>query len=179
MVIVSSTMAPPTFGLPVLLSQGPDHALGAWGDHIIGVWDHALSVASVKTWRTHIQTRVKANPGKTVYVSYERAGFQMPSDAVRQVVIDTFRSTDGALGACAVILPQSGFASAAVRALVSGLVLAARMKTPLQCLGTIHEAHTWVERVAPQASWPSTAELLAAIGSLERALGSQSARRAV
>lgn len=179
-VIGSTTMATPTFGPPILISQGPDHALGSWGDHIIGVWDGALAVNSVKTWRAHVQTRVKANPGKTVYVSYERAGFRMPSDAVRDVVIDTFRSTDGALAACAVILPTSGFASAAVRALVSGLVLASRMKTPLQCLATIADTHTWVERVAPQASWPSAADLRAAIGSLEESVrGSQVTRRAV
>lgn len=151
----------------MIVSRGGDHTLVEWHGNLVGVWDGAVSLASVNIWRQKVSALVAARPGETVYLSYERSGFQMPSDGVRKVITDTLRAIDGNLAACAVVLPGSGFASAAVRALVGGLVMVARPKTPLRCLPTIDAAHSWVVQVAPRATWASASELRAVIAAVE------------
>jgi len=132
----ASTLLERAFGLtyphhvvstPRLVSSGADHALGEVSGHLIGVWDGAVSLESVQRWRRQIESLVRASPGRVVYLSYERSGFQMPSDAVRKLIADTLRNVDGKLAACAVVLPGHSFASAAVRALVSGIAMVAKI----------------------------------------------------
>jgi len=154
------------------VSQGTDHALGLLGHHLIGVWDGTVTVPSIQKWQRQIESLVSAAPRRTVYLSYERSGFQMPDDTVRKLIIETLRSIDGQLAACAVVLPGSGFKNAAVRALVSGLALVARPKTPLKSLHTIDEAHAWVRAHLPKdVEWPNAAVLRAAIADLEARVG--------
>jgi hypothetical protein len=153
---------------PVVVSQASDHVLVQWGTHLLGIWDGAVSIVSVRQWRQHLQSLVKANPRRTVYISYERAGFQMPDDAVRKLIADTLRAVDGQLAACVVILPGQGFKAAAVRALVSGIALMARPKSPLGCVRNIAEAQSWVAaRVAADVVWPDAATLEATIHEIE------------
>jgi serine/threonine-protein kinase len=153
---------------PVVLSQGSDHVLVQFGTHLLGIWDGAVSLASVRLWQLHLQLLVKANPRRTVYISYERAGFQMPDDAVRKLIADTLRTIDGQLAACVVILPGEGFKAAAVRALVSGIALAARPKSPLGCVKSVAEAQSWVAaRVVADVVWPDATTLEATIHEIE------------
>ncbi len=159
---------------PRLVSSGADHALGEVSGHLIGVWDGAVALESVQRWRRQIESLVRAAPGRVVYLSYERSGFQMPSDPVRKLIADTLRTVDGRLAACAVVLPGHSFASAAVRALVSGISMVARPKSPLRCLASVDEAHAWVSaRLQPGTPWPDRDELHAAIAMLEANVGAR------
>jgi hypothetical protein len=152
---------------PVVLSQGSDHVLVQLGTHLLGIWDGAVSLASVRLWRSHLQSLVKANPRRTVYLSYERAGFQMPDDAVRKLIVETLRTVDGQLAACVVVLPDQGFKAAAVRALVSGIALVARPKSPLGCVRNLAEAQSWVAARVTDVAWPDAATLEATIRAIE------------
>jgi len=151
-----------------LVSKGPDHALGELAGHLIGIWDGTILLNSLQIWQRELQSRVRAAPGRVIYLSYERSGFQMPGDMARQLIADTLRSVDGKLAACAVVLPGQGFTSAAVRALVSGLALVVRPKSPLRSVSNIEEAQTWVaQQLGPGVPWPDAQALHSAILELE------------
>jgi hypothetical protein len=154
-----------------LVSRGVDHAIGGWGGHLIGVWDGVVALDSVRSWSREIRARVAACPGRVVYLSYERTGFRLPAEPARKLVADTLRMVDGKLLACVVVLPGNSFMAAGVRALVSGIALAARPQTPLGCVGTVEEAHHWVTQAAAPAGWATAAALQGAIDELEREIG--------
>lgn len=167
--MVSSDLhAPPVLEV---VSQGSDYAIGLWGEHLIGVWDGMVELESVQAWSREIRARVAAKPGSVVYLSYERTGFRLPAEPSRKLVADTLRAIDGKLLACVVVLPGNSFIAAGVRALVSGIALAARPKSPLGCVPTIEEAHHWVAQAAAPARWATAAALRDAIEQLEGAIG--------
>jgi hypothetical protein len=154
-----------------LISHGADHAIGGWGQHLIGVWDGRVALESVQIWSREIRARVGANPGKVVYLSYERTGFRLPDEPSRKLVADTLRLVDGKLLACVVVLPGNSFIAAGVRALVSGIALAARPRTPLTSVATVEQAHHWVAQVAAPRGWETPEALREAISELESSVG--------
>lgn len=156
------------FRVCTLLSSGPGYAIGEWGRHLIAVWDGVPSAPAVTSWGQQLERLVRAHPRRVTYISYLRSGFGVPVDVVRQSVVGTLKRVDGSLVGVAVVLPGRTFLDSAARALVSGLVLAVRPKSPMRSLASLDESHAWLgSLLAPGLEWGSLQDMREAVAMLE------------
>src|SRR4051812_48218808 len=114
-------------------SEGADHIVATFGDHVLAVWTGQPTVRGAEQLERAVLKAVQMNRGRAAYFAILRRSLVMPESAVRSVYVRLGRKVGRDLGCIAVVVEGSGFRASGLRALVTGLGLAAAAKFPLRC----------------------------------------------
>lgn len=134
---------------PTIISADGDHVVAEWQGHTLAMFGRNVTVEGAQSLRRTVVRLARANPGRSAYLSMLHASLEIPSEAVRSVYVQLGREIDGQLNCIAVVVGGAGFTAAALRAVVTGIGIAARVSFPLRTFSTLDVAAAWVRsRVA-------------------------------
>jgi hypothetical protein len=113
-----------------------------------------------------------ANPTGIGYIHAHELSFawRAPSGSRRRAYVDLLRDTRDLAKAGLAIIDWQGFVGAALRAVVSGIVLSARVHTPIKIVPTITDGGEWFasEMRGAGAHCPSVHEIELALDQLKK-----------
>ena len=124
-----------------------DHLIGTWQSVVFVVWRRETSVAGVGrlVGTLHELARGIAN-NVVLFVTAEEDALA-PAPRARGPLAQMLRTAP--LASCAVTLEGEGFRAAALRAVATGIGLAARPRFPYRPFSTVQAAAVWLEKERP------------------------------
>jgi hypothetical protein len=121
-----------------------DHVVLTWNDFIFAVFKHETTLDAVRTIQ-RVYDELAAKFPKGVYmVTVVESGAPMPATEVRTALADFLAGGAGRTRRSAVIHEGVGFRAAAVRGVVTGLAMVARLPYPHKVFATATEASGWL-----------------------------------
>ena len=133
---------------PRLDHQEPDFAVGSFDSIYCVVWRNDTTVQGAKA--LHEGFHRWAKPGaRHGLVTIIQANAPLPASDARDEVASFLRSIGDLCVVSAVVFEGSGFKSAAVRGVVTGLTIMARQPYPHRVFATVEEASGWYAEHAP------------------------------
>lgn len=118
--------------------------LGSWRGHTLAIWEGTPTRTAAEVAARVIRRNVRARPRGSAYVAVLGPSLELPDAEFRQVFIRLEVELRDELQCTAAIIEGKGFAASALRAVTTGIGLAARHRTPLRCFTTVEEAALWV-----------------------------------
>ncbi len=134
---------------PHLVHKEHDYALGYAGPIFTVIWRHETTVPGAVALHTQYD-RFRTAPQHGLVTIIEEGAPLPPSDA-RERIAKFLQESASTLVVSAVIFEGSGFRSAAVRGVVTGLTMLAKQSYPHRVFGTLESAAEWYVGHAPTA----------------------------
>lgn len=139
--------------------------IGVWEDLFVQRWVGPGGVASVERMLAEHQRFVRARPARsTVSISHvDGASMRPPDEPSRAVMKEHAHLLSEHVRAVATVIESSGFGSAMIRSVVSGLVLLSRGGLAHQVFGQLTEGLDFVARHRDPAAAPIEVPALEAL----------------
>ena len=155
-----------------IIATSPYHAVGEWRGHTLAVFDKTPTLQAARDVARTVERLASSRPGGSAYLAILRPLDRLPDDEIRRVYIDLGGRVNDTLNCIGVTIESEGFAAAGLRALVTGLGLAARTRFPIRCYSSLSETGAWVQSrlSGPTVSIGTEAELAAAFAQLKSEL---------
>ena len=146
---------------PRLLAASSIHACAEWRGHTLAVWHAAPDVAAVRELAANIERLARLRPGRSTYLTLLRPLPSLPDEEVRRAFVDLGRKVSELLNCIGVAIDGTGFMAAALRALVTGLGMAANIRFPLRSFSSVPEMTAWVRPrlITAQSTFGTDAEV--------------------
>jgi hypothetical protein len=129
--------------------QHPDDRfiLRSLGATLILVGNRPPSAAGMRWLERELVAFGAKHPGRAAYLHYAFDGGEMvmPDDETRAAMRSVAANGPKAFAGIAMIMDYEGFVGAAVRSVLSGVLLAARAPKHLKIFGTVAEGRGWIE----------------------------------
>ncbi len=120
-----------------------DHLMVTWKNVVVAIYKHETTVAGVASVKRVYNTCVAAHPGGVFLITIVEQGAPMPPSEVRDLLANFLEGGTGKTLMSAVVHEGSGFRAAAVRSVVTGLAMLARLSYPHQVFGSVEVAARW------------------------------------
>ncbi|MFO0556029.1 MAG: hypothetical protein U0271_47060 [Polyangiaceae bacterium] len=149
-------------------TSGDGFSLLAWRSLVVLVWQSAPTYSSVNAATPGLLSLVQRCPHKALFCAITPPDLSLPDAPAREALQKGVKQLDPYLLGAVNIVLASGFASAAVRGVLTGFQLLARPGYPVSFVGTHLEAASFLVRNWPRADAPApdALELEAALASL-------------
>jgi hypothetical protein len=122
-----------------------DHCFATWGPIFICIWRHDTTLAGVNTLTERVADFARTAPGDGVgLLTIVEQNAPVPDSKVRDALAGFMKKSAGALRSSAVVHEGTGFRSAAVRGVVTGLTMLARQAFPHRVFATVEEGSRWL-----------------------------------
>lgn len=118
--------------------------VGSWRGHTLAIWEGTLTLRAAEAAARVVRRNVRARPRGSAYVAVLGSSLELPDAEFRQVFIQLGQELRDELRCIAAIIEGKGFVASALRGVVTGIGLAARLDHPLRCFATAEEAALWV-----------------------------------
>jgi hypothetical protein len=128
-----------------------DHIMMSWTNFTIAVFRRETTLEGVRKLSSTYESIAAAFPYGVYLVTIVEEGAPMPAPDARQALTKFLMSGAGRTRMSAVIHEGSGFRAAAVRSVVTGLAMAARLPYPHKVFASVAEAGTWFATSPDQA----------------------------
>jgi hypothetical protein len=143
--------------------------MGSYHRILLTVWAHEPTLPDLQRTYQEVMNLNHAHPSGFTSLVVLRDFFP-PSEEVRVLTAKTLRDAT-AMRALGIVYSQAGFGAAALRAVVSGLLLLARARCPGRVFQSGDDAAKWLVSLLSGGGAPMTAEgLVRALSSLNDAL---------
>jgi hypothetical protein len=118
----------------------------SWRDVFFIVWQGAAGVDVLRTVVAHELSYVRRLRGRKLAVMtvIPSTTLQLPDAATREVMDGARRELNPVTKAYAIVLPTTGFTTAAIRAMVGGMMLLQRPTYPAKVLEGLQAAFAWM-----------------------------------
>lgn len=120
-----------------------DHLMVTWKNVVVAIYKHETTVAGVASVKRVYNTCAAAHPGGVFLITIVEQGAPMPPSEVRDLLANFLEVGSGKTLMSAVVHEGSGFRAAAVRSVVTGLAMLARLSYPHQVFGSVEVAARW------------------------------------
>jgi hypothetical protein len=142
--------------------------LATWRSVVVARWYAPPNAAYMRDMREKLRPFVAERGafGAINVVDIRDVG-TLPEDARHEVAL-TQRSFEGTQRALATVIRGTGFWSATVRSLASGLAILSRVKFPQRVFDDVAPASAWVASLVPDVGAGRAVALRAAVDSLAR-----------
>ena len=138
-----------------------DHILATWANVVILVWRKDTTLPGVEAAQRVYDDLARENPGGIFLMTIVEFGAPMPPPEVRDALARFLASGAGRMILSAVAHEGTGFRAAAVRSVVTGLAVLAKLPYPHKVFATADEAGAWFWVNSPVArAWGERAKLL-------------------
>jgi hypothetical protein len=135
----------------VLQEVTDDHTIMTWSNFVFANFKRETTLAAVRKIQSTYDTHANSFPSGVYMVTIVDEGAPMPAADVRQALSNFLASGIGRTLMSAVIHEGAGFRAAAVRSVVTGLAMAARLPYPHKVFGTVADAASWFSASASQS----------------------------
>jgi len=145
-----------------LIAATPDHIIATWANVVILVWRNETTLKGVEAVQKVYDNLSAANPKGIFLMTVVEFGAPMPSADVRDALARFLASGSGRMILSGVTHEGTGFRAAAVRSVVTGLALLAKLPYPHKVFATVDEAAAWFWLNSPIArAWGERGKTLA------------------
>lgn len=155
-----------------ICEPGRGRAIGTYRNILLLVCAEPINLAELQDTERSIRKLGERHPsgiGVLMLLNKMSKMYVLP-DEERRLVANLLKTGPRIHGA-ANVYRDTGFAAAVLRGMLTGLTLIARTPVPISLLGSVEAGAEWLLRRLPDDSErPTTAELVAAMSSLEAAL---------
>ncbi len=158
---------------PTVDATDAAQVIGTWRGHTLVIWAGTPTLKAAEAAARVIRRNVRLKPRRSAYFAMLRHGLDLPDAGFRQVFIQLGQDLRDELECIAVIIEGNGFVASALRGVVTGIGIAARLRYPLRCFASVEDAGEWVRTRLYRSggSLGSPAELKVAFGLLAGAGG--------
>lgn len=147
-------MPPPSEILATLRVATENQALATWDNVVISVWRKETTLQGVANAKRVFDAAMDEHPGGVFLVTVVEFEATMPPPESRDALARLLADGSGRTILSAVAYEGTGFRAAAIRSIVSGLALLARLPYPHQIFASVDDACAWFSRTSPHArSW--------------------------
>lgn len=153
---------------------GPDHAIIVTEHSVIFVANNPPSPEIVGRIEQTLLAAARARPSGVGYLHHilDRRGRGSVDEPTRAAFSAVVRRSGHLVSGAAIVVAREGFAGAAMRSIVSGVILATRPSFPARVFAKTPEAARWLaSALAQRGSVVDPAALVAAAEALEAELG--------
>ena len=120
-----------------------DHIVATWQNVVILVWKRETTTAALDALRkAHDQVAAK-HEGAVFLLTIVEERAPMPPSATRDALAGFLKMLERSVELSAVVHEGAGFRAAAVRSVVTGVSLVARLPYPHKVFATVAEAAAW------------------------------------
>jgi hypothetical protein len=120
-----------------------DHIIMAWKNVVFVIFRHETTLPGVAGLQSAYDQQKELCPEGVYLVTIVEQGAPMPSASVRDALAKFLASGAGHTRMSAVVHEGGGFSAAAVRGVVTGLALLARLPYPHRVFATMDDAADW------------------------------------
>lgn len=139
-----------------------DHIIATWANAVILVWRNETTLAGVSAVQKVYDELAALHPQGIFLVTVVEFGAPMPPPEVRDALAVFLANGSGRMILSAVAHEGTGFRAAAVRSVVTGLAVLAKLPYPHKVFATVDEASAWFWVNSPVArAWGERAKTLA------------------
>jgi len=131
---------------PTILALDRDHLVATWRDVVLVNWRIATAPAAPRELRDITERFIDARPSGIAWFVIIEAAAPLPSAEARESLAGTLRDFGGRMHASAVVMEGQGFRAAAVRSVVTGVVLVSRLPHPHRVFHAAPEGCAWLEK---------------------------------
>jgi hypothetical protein len=118
----------------------PDHLLATWGNVLIAVWRRETTMSGVQSAIRCYEEHAYQHPDGVLLLTIVEEGAPLPETAVRRELARLLDRGAGRTKKSAVVFEGSGFRAAAVRSVITGLALFAKVPYPHRVFGKVEDA---------------------------------------
>lgn len=126
------------------ISVDPMCALSTWGPHVVVVWFQTPDVSHAQLVADTTARAARAAPGRACHIAWVTPEVGVLGAQARSVFVQMGRTLGKDLCAMLAVVGDDGFASAAFRAIIAGIAMAARIDFPLKLAGNVEEGARWL-----------------------------------
>jgi hypothetical protein len=127
-----------------LLIASPDYAMATWDSIFILIWRHDTTNEGIETLRHKLEHFGRSRPQGLGLVTIVEQEAPMPTSAVREKMAGLMADISKVLKCSAVVFEGTGFRAAAVRGVVTGLMLLARQPYPHKVFASMTDGCSWL-----------------------------------
>ncbi|MET0342586.1 MAG: hypothetical protein ABW252_16390 [Polyangiales bacterium] len=128
----------------VLHEVTEDHIIMSW-DRCLGlVWKHETTVAGMESYTSVYRELSLRFPSGVYLLTVVEQNAPMPSPEAREAVAVFMRQGAGRIRMSAVVHEGAGFRAAAVRSVVTGFAMLAKVPYPHRVFATVEQAAKWI-----------------------------------
>lgn len=120
------------------------HSSGSWRNLVITVWRKETELEAVRRMEQTMLQLLVSYPGGVGLLIVIESGAKLPSDAAREAIASTMRKLGDQLLGCGYVAEGDGFASAAVRYVIIGLIMLARPTYKYTIVKTVPDVARWM-----------------------------------
>jgi hypothetical protein len=132
-----------------VLFSATDLAVGHWKNVCLVVWRAKPTLASAQELERQYRHLAKLHPRGFLSVGVIEAGVANPGDAERKAISSAMDAVQNELLGAAAVLEATGFAAAALRAVLATMSLLTRSRFPRRFTASVAEAAMWAAPLAP------------------------------
>jgi hypothetical protein len=139
-----------------------EHCIAACGNVYVSIWRKNPTAERLKRLQLFAQQFLRETTGPTFAIVLVEEHCQTPDDEGRKHSVAFIEDLRGRAVGIALVFEGSGFLAAASRAVMVGLMTAARFPIPYKVVSRVSEAEAYIRKQTPDLVPPKTS-LLAAI----------------
>ena len=133
---------------PTITWQSPYYVVARWRSAVIVVSTAPASNADVLRFGQTLKDARAQGPWACLYVMTSTPGVPASNEGSRDAITRVMREYAGSAVAAAAVVQYEGFASALLRGLVTGVLLAVRPKTPTRIFADVATGAAWLDEQA-------------------------------
>lgn len=122
------------------------------GTTAIHRWRGVVNQENFVRQRDSLEALASRYPGTTNLVVVVEQGSTPPDAELRKLTMDMVAKLEDRIRSIAVVIEGSGFKTAAIRSVLSGMALLRKVKTPVMFSASLGDAASWVVLQCPSAS---------------------------
>lgn len=148
----------------------PDYCMASWHRFYVDIWRANTTVEGVRELKTGFTAFAAEHPTGVGLLTIVESRAPLPSADARAALAAFLAGAASAIKYSAVVHEGTGFTSAAVRGVVTGLTLLARPPYPHKVFATVPQASQWFANHFHEGGKPvaSFSELVGALAELRR-----------
>jgi hypothetical protein len=129
---------------PQVVSIGTDHCVATWQGFVIQIWRHGTSVEQARAVRAAARKLAQTREGALATIILIESGAAMPEAAARAELAGMAKDQATRMLRAAVAQEGRGFAAAAIRSIMIGMMLVAQNPFPHKVVASVGEACAWL-----------------------------------
>jgi len=120
-----------------------DHLVGTWQNDVLLVFKQETTALALGAVRRAVEQVAAKHEGAVFILTVVEERAPMPPSATRDAMADLLKSLARSVELSAVVHEGAGFRAAAVRSVVTGVGLVARLPFPHKVFATVTDAANW------------------------------------
>jgi hypothetical protein len=135
-----------------IVQVGDGISLANVGPVCVAVWRKKPTIERFELQKACLDSAVKRQPGKVVFLCLVEAGTEPPDDEIRKASSAMITGHGASLKAVSCVIEGSGFKAAISRTVLSGIQLLIRTPSPIKYFESVSSGAVWLGQFVPIGS---------------------------